>query len=152
MRRGSIIGVLLLVSWALTGVTMAQSPTGSEPGAAEGQKPLTPEEYARVLAKVLPNEGYTLPIAWADLGPKLVRHGVIDLGKLRQLYGKDERTQPDLRRLEAPSEDLITITRDNAVEVIRRDRAVLYVGGPDHHHQRQCLVPGERVLGGGAGQ
>lgn len=46
MRRGSIIGVLLLVSWALTSVTMAQSPTGSEPGAAEGQKPLTSEEYA----------------------------------------------------------------------------------------------------------
>jgi len=90
MRRGSIIGVLLLVSWALTGVTMAQSPTGSEPRAAEGQKPLTPEEYARVLAKVLPNEGYTLPIAWADLGPKLVRHGVTDLGKFKQLYAQAE--------------------------------------------------------------
>lgn len=55
-----------------------------------------------------------MPIAWADLGPKLVRHAVIDLGKFRQLYDKDERIQPDLRRLEAPSEDLITITRDNA--------------------------------------
>jgi hypothetical protein len=109
-----MIGVLLLVSGGLASVAMAQSPTGSGPVAAEERKPLTPEEYARVLAKVLPEEGYTLPIAWGDLGPKLVQHGVIDLEKFRQLYGKEERFQPDLRRLEAPSEDLITITRDNA--------------------------------------
>jgi hypothetical protein len=114
MRRASVCSVLLLVSWAVGSVAGAQPPSGSGPEASGEAKPLDPDAYAQVLAKVLPTAGYTLPIAWGDLGPKLVQHGVIDLGKFKQLYEKDERLQPDLHRLEAPSEDVITITRENA--------------------------------------
>lgn len=114
MKRGFVIGCMLLFVGGIVSVAVAQSPSGSQPIASGTEQPIDPQGYAQVLAKVLPNAGYTVPITWGDLGPKLVRHGVIDLEKFQRLYEKDERLQPDLRRLEAPSEDLITISRDNA--------------------------------------
>ncbi len=35
--------------------------------------------------QVLPQAGYDLPIAWGDLGPQLVKLGVIDLAKFKQV-------------------------------------------------------------------
>jgi hypothetical protein len=39
------------------------------------------EELQRLADAVLPNEGFTLPISWGDLGPKLISLGVIDKAK-----------------------------------------------------------------------
>ncbi|MFN3476036.1 MAG: hypothetical protein ACK4Z6_00565, partial [Candidatus Methylomirabilales bacterium] len=69
-------------------------------------------QYAEVVAKVLPKEGYTLPIRWGDLGQKLVQLGVIDLEKFKQLY--EGPPPPDLHHLEEPSEAFMTITTENA--------------------------------------
>jgi len=78
------------------------------------QKSFKPEEIARIAAKVLPKEGYTLRIKWGELGPRLVELGVIDLAKLKKLYAKNGKPYPDLRYLEAPSDAFITITTENA--------------------------------------
>jgi hypothetical protein len=83
----------------------AESPQG---------KSFKPEEIARIAAKVLPKDGFSLPIKWRELGPRLVKLGIIDLAKLKQLYGGNGKLYPDLSYLEAPSDDFVTITTDNA--------------------------------------
>lgn len=75
---------------------------------------LKPEEIAQIAAKVLPKNGYTLRIKWGELGPKLVKFGVIDPVKFRQLYKDDGDSLGYLRYLEAPSDEFITITAKNA--------------------------------------
>src|SRR3972149_11349881 len=43
------------------------------------------QENLQALAdEVLPKEGFTLPVSWGDLGPRMVKLGVIDLGKLKE--------------------------------------------------------------------
>lgn len=79
---------------------------------AQAPRTITPERHARIVARVLPKDGYNVPIKWGDLGPKLVRLGVIDLNKLKAV-AKDQLPLPDLRRLEAPSDDPLTITTEN---------------------------------------
>lgn len=37
--------------------------------------------------KVVPESGFVIPIKWGDLGKQMVESGVIDAGKLRQLFG-----------------------------------------------------------------
>lgn len=80
----------------------------------EGRKSLKPQEVAQIAAKVLPKEGYRLKIKWGELGPTLVKLGVIDLVKFRQLYRNDRDSPAYLRYLEAPSNDVITVTVENA--------------------------------------
>ena len=76
------------------------------------RKSFKPEETARIAAKVLPKDGYTLPIKWGNLGPTLVELGVIDLEKFKKLYGSGGL--PDyFRYLEQPSEDFISINQEN---------------------------------------
>jgi hypothetical protein len=83
---------------------------------SQGSKRFGPEQYGQVVARVLPQQGYTLPVRWGDLGPTLVRLGVIDLEKLERLYrtedGGDPR--PELRLLREPSDAFITITTEDA--------------------------------------
>lgn len=114
MQHGVVSSVILWFVGGLVSFAVAQVPSGPGAMALGAGKPLEPEEYARVLAKALPKEGYTLPIPWGDLGPKLVQFGVIDLEKFKRLYEKNPALQPDLRRLEAPSDASITITMANA--------------------------------------
>jgi hypothetical protein len=114
MKPGVVSRVMLLFVGGLVSVAVAQAPSGPGSVASGARQPLDPEAYARVLAKVLPKEGYTLPIPWGDLGPKLVQRGVIDLEKFTRLYQKDTALRPYLAFLEAPSEALITITTENA--------------------------------------
>lgn len=106
-RWGGWLSVWWLPALAVLviGVTLAVSMSRSE-------KTVTPERHAQVVAKVLPKDGYTVPIIWGDLGPRLVQFGVIDLTKFKALAG-DQRPMPDLRFLEGPSDDPLTITREN---------------------------------------
>ncbi len=46
--------------------------------------------FQKLQAEVLPAEGFTLPISWGDLGPKLVEAGVIDLNKFNQIVQPTE--------------------------------------------------------------
>ena len=76
------------------------------------RKSFKPEETTWIATKVLPKDGYTLPIKWGNLGPTLVQLGVIDLEKFKKLYGSGDL--PDyFRYLEQPSEDFISINPEN---------------------------------------
>lgn len=98
------LGVLLLSAVGSRGVLFAAN--------SPERKSFTPEETARIAAQVLPKNGYTLPIKWGNLGPTLVQLGVIDLEKFKKLYGS--AGLPDyFRYLEKPSEDFISINREN---------------------------------------
>lgn len=35
-------------------------------------------DFQKINDQVLPSEGFTLPISWGDMGPKLIKAGVID--------------------------------------------------------------------------
>jgi photosystem II stability/assembly factor-like uncharacterized protein len=110
MRCASALGALVLLA------SLMGSPAGAEALRAAGLgevKPLDAEQSARVAAKVLPKDGYTLPIKWGDVGVRLARLGVIDLEKFKRLYGKGP-VPPDFRHLEEPSEAFVTVTADNA--------------------------------------
>jgi hypothetical protein len=109
MRRTSVMGCLILLTTAV-----ATPATAESPGAPGGEpKLLSAEQSARVMAKVLPKDGYTMPIRWGDLGVQLVRLGVIDLEKFKRIYATS--TIPAyFRHLEEPSEAFITITSENA--------------------------------------
>jgi len=110
MRCALVLGSLFFVSSALVTFAAAESPIAPSPGEV---KPVDAERSAKVAAKVLPKEGYTLPIKWGDIGVKLARLGVIDLEKFKRLYARNN-PPADLRHLEAPSEAFITITPENA--------------------------------------
>jgi len=114
MSRKLVIRLILLVSLGM--LNLPPSGVGSALFAAEspGRKFFKPEEIARIAATVLPKGGYTLRIKWGDLGPKLAALGVIDLAKLKRLYGNNAKPPADFRYLEAPSDDFIRITTDNA--------------------------------------
>ena len=43
-------------------------------------------DSSAIAEKVLPNEGVELPIAWGDLGKKMIKDGVIDEQKFRALF------------------------------------------------------------------
>lgn len=86
---------------------------------AEPVRPLGPEEHARIAAKLFPQNGYMLPITWADLGPRLVRAGAIDIRKFRALYRNGHARLPaDFRHLERASAEPIRITRENAAFLV----------------------------------
>ncbi len=104
------VGILLLSPHGSGSPTFAAELTGG--------KSFKPDEINRIAAKVLPKDGYRLKIKWGDLGPKLVEHGVIELAKLKQLFGRNVNPQPYLRYLEAPSDDFITITMENATFLV----------------------------------
>jgi hypothetical protein len=104
--------VSLLLGWGIVGGADAEPPIAPSPAGAAEAKPLDSARAAQVVAKVLPKGGYTLPIKWGDLGVKLVQLGVIDLEKFKQLYAKGS-PPPELRRLEEPSEVLISISSEN---------------------------------------
>jgi hypothetical protein len=82
---------------------------------APGSERLSPEQYRELVVRVLPPQGYTVPIQWGDLGPTLVRLGVIDLGKLERVYEKQGGLPPPQRRLlTEPSGTFVTITTEDA--------------------------------------
>lgn len=111
MRRLITFGFLSFLIFSY--VTSALS-FGEEEKAATSKKTLKQAELKKVAAKALPKDGYTLPVKWGNLGPKLVELGVIDLTKFKRLYGNKKGQPSYIRYLEAPSNDLIKITAENA--------------------------------------
>lgn len=111
MKRLITFGVLSFLIFSH--VTSALS-SGEEGKSSTSRKPLERAQLTKVVAKVLPKDGYTLPVKWGNLGPKLVELGVLDLPKLKRLYGNKKGQPNHLRYLEAPSNDFINITAENA--------------------------------------
>ncbi|RJR15035.1 hypothetical protein C4579_03130 [Candidatus Microgenomates bacterium] len=62
---------------------------------------------------VVPQEGYTVDIAWGDLGKQLVASGAIDLEKFRQNY-QDPKYQELLTYLTETKNESIKVDQDSA--------------------------------------
>lgn len=65
--------------------------------------------------KVLPSEGFTLPISWGDLGPRLIAAGVIDKDKFISTVNLNSDEE---KILKSGSDDLIVINQDNSQFVV----------------------------------
>lgn len=85
---------------------------------SELKNPTKGGNKAEVLAdksKVLPDDGFTLPISWGDLGPKLISLGVIDKDK----FVKTVNLSSDEENILKNGGDIpITINEDNSQFVV----------------------------------
>lgn len=72
-------------------------------------------ERESIFEEINPSSGYTLPITYSDLGPKMVSSGVIDLNKFVGLY-KDRGglAKEEMDILTKGSNQKIKITRENS--------------------------------------
>lgn len=64
---------------------------------------------------VTPSEGFTLPISWGDLGPKLVKAGVIDEAKFIEVVSATEEQKNILTK---GSDDEVKINADNSQFIV----------------------------------
>ena len=73
-------------------------------------------EMAALVEQVNPAEGYTLPVRYGDLGPRLVEAGVIDFDAFTTLYEGDGAplSQAELDVLQQGSDGQVTINAQNA--------------------------------------
>lgn len=69
------------------------------------------DKVVKLSREVTPAEGFTLPISWGDLGPKLVDYGVIDKNKFSQAV---QMTDGEKRILEGGTDIPVTINAQNA--------------------------------------
>src|SRR3989344_6568778 len=64
---------------------------------------------------VLPETGVVLPIAWGDLGSRLVSAGVIDAVKLKSIYGEQGAFTDEYKKLLlGQNDEQLKITNENA--------------------------------------
>lgn len=85
---------------------------GMEAWEKAGNKTFNVEELKKA---VLPEQGFSLPIKWGDLGPRLVSLGVIDLEKFKQVV---KLTEEQLAILTGESEEPISINQNNSQFVV----------------------------------
>lgn len=91
-------------------------------------------EYQKISDAVLPEEGFTLPISWGDLGPKLVSAGVIDEKKFEEAV---QATDQQKKILSQGTNDPIVINTQNSQFVVDlfwaiglAQKSVVYSEGP----------------------
>lgn len=85
---------------------------GMETWRKAGERTFNVEELTKA---VLPEEGFSLPIKWENLGPTLVSLGVIDLEKFKQTV---QPTEEQLAILTNESGESIYINQDNSQFVV----------------------------------
>ena len=71
--------------------------------------------YKKISEKVLPKKGFTLPVSWGDIGPKLIELGVIDLEKFEEAV---PLTDAEEKILKEGGDIPIAITRENSQFVV----------------------------------
>ncbi len=97
----------------------------------------TQEEQSRIqnLAnQVLPKEGFVLSVSWGDLGPRLIKDGVIDIKKFEQAV---KLTEEQRKILTEGSNDKIKIDATNSQFVVDflwavglAQKSIVYTEGP----------------------
>lgn len=101
--------ILLVISLAFLGGVFFQKIQGN------GKTAVTKKEIVADQEKVLPEAGFTLPISWGDLGPRLIAAGVIDEKKFRETVNLNSDEEKILKEgTEAP----ILINADNSQFVV----------------------------------
>lgn len=70
--------------------------------------------------QVVPKAGFTLPVRWGDLGPKVIKAGAIDFEKFKNVFESSDAPLSDKQRqiLKEGSDDYITIGHDNSRFVV----------------------------------
>jgi hypothetical protein len=113
-RRAAVAALALAPLWALS--RRAQADSGADaPKVIELSLDDKRRLYDEIVSKVVPQTGYQSRIALRDSIVRLVRHGVIDLGKFFALQRSGQRMPDDLSHvLDAPSDRPIRLTRENA--------------------------------------
>ncbi len=98
------------------------------------QASISQEEYSKVEEKVLPAEGFTLPLTWGDIGPKLISWGVIDEEKFKKLVSPTAEQEEILTK---GGETPITINYQNSQFVVDMlwaaglaQKSIVYTQGP----------------------
>jgi hypothetical protein len=103
---------------------------GSEPGSAAQVQLAVPSssagtsadtakgipELASLIEQVNPADGYTLPVSYGDLGPRLIEAGVIDFDAFAAIYadGGTPLSQDEINVLKRGSKQQVIITAENA--------------------------------------
>ena len=74
------------------------------------------QELARLSEEVNPKDGYTLPVSYGDLGPRLLASGVIGFDAFAAIYDKsgEPLSNAQIDILKKGSDQPIVITRENA--------------------------------------
>lgn len=88
----------------------------------------------KITEEVLPSEGFTLPISWGDLGPRLVKAGVIDDVKFTKALNL---TNSEKKILNGGMEGPVTINSQNSQFVVDflwaiglAQKSIIYDQGP----------------------
>jgi len=119
---------LLVVASFMVGLLIGNLAWGRQPrvSAAAGARATAatqvPESHkqaidvAALIEEVNPEQGFTLPVSYGDLGPALVKSGAIDYKKLAAVYvqGGDPLTPSQIEILKQGSTEPIVITSANA--------------------------------------
>lgn len=91
-------------------------------------------KYQKIADQVLPKEGFTLPISWGDLGPRLIEAGVIDAKKFEEAIKPTDEQKEILTK---GSEAKIKIDSSNSQFVVDvlwalglAQKSVVYKEGP----------------------
>lgn len=92
------------------------APRAASAQSASGQEASVPE--AELVAAVIPDEGFEIPIRWGDLGKKLVETGVLDEKKFIELYAQRGGVPQDIQ-------DLLSKTDGGAVRITPSNSAAL---------------------------
>mgnify|MGYP001584455255 CR=1 FL=1 len=104
---------------------------------------------ASQLAAVAPAEGVALPIAWSDIGKKLVENGVIDMAKLEQVYAsRGGIPEADKRLLTESRDGAVVMTPQNSSYLLN----VLWALGLGNKNQILDAGPMRDPKYGGAGK
>lgn len=73
---------------------------------------ITEEDYSQ---KVIPEEGFVLPVKWGDLGVRMISAGVIDKTKFKEIYaGRGGLSEAETTLLEGFNNGNLKITRENS--------------------------------------
>lgn len=92
--------VLTLLVVAIFGSTLVKKDffekTPSNPSAPS---PTVSQDIIELEKKVLPSQGIVLPVAWGDLGKKMVESGVIDAAKFEQIYSQRSGLSEEEKKL-----------------------------------------------------
>ncbi|NOY15208.1 MAG: hypothetical protein GXP43_03245 [bacterium] len=97
-------------------IAPVQIKSTSKTQAGGGQQAGSAIDTEAVLAKMNPANGYEIKASYGDLGPRMIRAGVIDLAKFKAVYDRSGQslTADQLRILTKGSNEKIRITSSNA--------------------------------------
>lgn len=117
-KRESNKGLLILVGILfVTNIILISKVFGTKVSAFIQKKEAVPQQQVKedpLLEEINPSEGVALGVKFGDLGPRMLKSGVIDLAKFKEVYINDPLTEEQLGILTKGSNQEIRISRENS--------------------------------------